>query len=376
VREAVAALFEQSFARPPSVIVRAPGRINLIGDHTDYNDGFVLPMALNRAVWMAASRRIDRTVRVISSERGEGRFELDDLSRQETFVDYLSGVAWAMDPDGLPGLDIAITSDLPAGAGLSSSAAIEIATLLAFSELGDRGWDPVGSAKTARRAENEWVGVASGIMDQLIVAIARAGHATLIDCRSLQTQALPVPREVEVVVLDSGTRRNLTGSGYNERRLACDRAAAVLGVEKLRDAGLTMLDDARLDLVDLRRARHVVTENDRVLAFASALERNDLAAAGSLMNLSHESLRADFSVSTAALDALVESARSQPGCFGARLTGAGMGGCAVALVGSEAIPDFVDCVRTAYRTATGLKAQLYPSEATNGAEVVSRSAPS
>jgi galactokinase len=372
VREAVAALFEQSFARPPSVIVRAPGRINLIGDHTDYNDGFVLPMALNRAVWMAASGRIDREVRVISSELGRGRFELDDLSRQATFVDYLSGVAWAMDPEGLPGLDIAITSDLPAGAGLSSSAAIEMATLLVFSELGERGWDPVASAKTARRAENEWVGVASGIMDQLIVAIARAGHATLIDCRSLQAQALPMPGEAEVVVLDSGTRRNLTDSSYNERRLACERAAAVLGVKKLRDADLAMLDDVRLDPVDLRRARHVITENDRVLAFAAALDRNDLGAAGSLMNRSHESLRDDFSVSTPALDALVESARSQPGCFGARLTGAGMGGCAVALVRSAAVPTFVEGVRTAYRTATGLEAQLYPSEATDGVGVVTR----
>ena len=372
MREAVAALFQESFARPPSVIVRAPGRINLIGDHTDYNDGFVLPMALSRAVWMAASGRTDRAVRVISSELGRGRFELTDLSRQGTYVDYLSGVAWAMGPDGLPGLDIAITSDLPMGAGLSSSAAIEMATLLVFSELGGRGWDPVESAKTARRAENEWVGVASGIMDQLIVAVARAGHATLIDCRSLQARALPMPREVDVVVLDSGTRRNLTGSAYNERRLACERAAAVLGVAKLRDAALAMLDDARLDPVDRRCARHVVTENDRVVAFAASFERNDLAAAGSLMNLSHESLRDDFSVSTAALDALVESAWSQPGCFGARLTGAGMGGCAVALVRSEAVLAFVEGVGAAYRTATGLETQFYPSEATNGVEVVTR----
>lgn len=372
MREAVAALFQESFARPPSVTVRAPGRINLIGDHTDYNDGFVLPMALNRAVWMAASRRTDRAVRVISSELGEGRFDLDGLARQGNFVDYLSGVAWAMDPEGLPGLDIAITSDLPAGAGLSSSAAIEIATHLAFSELGERVWDPVASAQTARRAENEWVGVASGIMDQLIVAVARAGHATLIDCRSVRVTALSIPEGVEVVVLDSGTRRNLTDSVYNERRLACDRGAALLGVEKLRDAGLAMLDDAGLDPVDLRRARHVITENDRVLAFAAALERNDPGAAGSLMNLSHESLRDDFSVSTPALDALVELARSQAGCFGARLTGAGMGGCAVALVRSEAVPALVEAVRSAYRTATGLEAQLYPSLPMNGAEVVFR----
>jgi len=372
VREAVAALFQETFARPPSVITRAPGRINLIGDHTDYNDGFVLPMALNRGVWIAASGRTDREVRVISSELGPGRFDLDDLSRQETFMDYLSGVAWAMGPKGLPGLDVAITSDLPAGAGLASSAAIAMATLLVFSELGGRAWDPVAAAKTARRAENEWVGVASGIMDQLIIAIARAGHATLIDCRSLQVRSLPMPGEVEVVVLDSGTRRILADSAYNERRLACDRAAAVLGVDTLRDAGLAKLDDAKLDPVDLRRARHVLTENDRVLAFAAALERNDLAAAGSLMNLSHESLRDDFSVSTAALDALVESARSRPGCLGARLTGAGMGGCAVALVRSAAVPGFVEGVRASYRTATGLEAQLYSSEATNGVEVVTR----
>ncbi len=373
MREAVAALFEESFAQPASVIVRAPGRINLIGDHTDYNDGFVLPMALNQAVWMAASGRTDRVVRVISSELGEGRFELDGLSRQGTFVDYLSGVAWAMDPEGLPGLDIAITSDLPAGAGLASSAAIEIATLLAFSELGERGWDAEESAKTARRAENEWVGVASGIMDQLIVAIARAGHATLIDCRSLWAQSLPIPGGVEVVVLDSGTRRNLTDSAYNERRVVCDRVAAALGVEKLRDANLAMLGDARIDPTDRRWARHVVTENDRVLAFVAAMESDDLAGAGDLMNVSHESLRDDFSVSTPPLDALVESAQSQPGCFGARLTGAGMGGCAVALIRSESAPGFVESVRSAYRAATGLEAQLYPSDPTNGAEVVFRS---
>jgi galactokinase len=372
VRDVVAALFRESFAREPSVIVRSPGRVNLIGDHTDYSDGFVLPMALNRAVWMAASARTDRGVRVISSELGRGTFELGDLGRQGTFVDYLSGVAWAMDPDGLPGLDIAVTSDLPTGAGLSSSAAIEMAGARVFSELAGRSWDPVESAQTARLAENEWVGVASGIMDQLIVAIARAGHVTLIDCRSLQARAVPLPGNAEVVVLDSGTRRQLIGSAYNERRLACERTAAVLGVAKLREASPAMLGDGRLDPVDLRRARHVVTENDRVLAFAAALQRNDLVAAGSLMNRSHESLRDDFSVSTAALDALVESAQSQPGCLGARLTGAGMGGCAVALVCSEAVPAFLEGVRTAYRAATDFEAQLYPSEAADGVEVVAR----
>ena len=373
MHEVVAKLFEEKFGRPASVIVRAPGRANLIGDHTDYNDGFVLPMALDRAVWMAAADRADRLVRIASSELGEGSFDLDNLSRQRTFVDYLSGVAWAMDPEALPGLDIAIASELPVGAGLSSSAAVEMATLLAFSELSGRGWDPVVSAQTARRAENDWVGVASGIMDQLIVAGARAGHATLIDCRSLRTRALPIPGEVEVVVLDSGTRRSLADSAYNERRMACERAAAALGVEKLRDVNLAMLGDASLDPVDLRRARHVVTENDRVLACAAALERNDPVAAGSLMNLSHKSLRDDFSVSTLALDALVESARSHPGCFGARLTGAGMGGCAVALARSESVPGFVESVRSAYHAATGLEAQLFPSDPTNGAEVVYRS---
>lgn len=373
MREIVAELFSETFARPASVIVRAPGRVNLIGDHTDYNDGFVLPMALDRAVWMAASGRTDRVVRVISSELGEGRFDLDDLSRQGTFVDYLSGVAWAMGPVGLPGLDIAITSDLPAGAGLSSSAAIEMATLLTFSELSGRASDPVESAKTARRAENDWVGVASGIMDQLIVAVARTGHATLIDCRSLRTRALPIPVEVAVVVLDSGTRRSLTESAYNERRTACERAAAALGVKKLRDVDLAMLDDAGLDPIDLRRARHVVTENDRVLGFFAAMERADLAGAGALMNASHESLRDDFSVSTPALDALVEAARSQPGCLGARLTGAGMGGCGVALIAAGSVAGFVESVRSGYRADTGLEATLYPSIATNGAEVVARS---
>ena len=372
MHEVVAGLFEEKFARPASVIVRSPGRINLIGDHTDYNDGFVLPMALNRAVWMAAAARPDRQVRIVSSELGQGSFDLDDLGRQRTFVDYLSGVAWAMDPEGLPGLDIAIMSDLPAGAGLSSSAAIEMATLLAFSELSERGWDPVESAKIGRRVENEWVGVASGIMDQLIVAGARAGHATLIDCRSLRTRALPIPGEVELVVLDSGTRRSLTDSAYNERRMACERAAAALGVEKLRDANLAMLAGAGLDPLDLRRATHVVTENDRVLAFVAAVERDDLAAAGELMNRSHESLRDDFSVSTPALDALVEAAQSHPGCWGARLTGAGMGGCAVALVGTHSVPGFVEAVRSAYRAATGLEATLYPSDATNGVEIVKR----
>lgn len=372
MHEVVAELFEEKFARPASVIVRAPGRVNLIGDHTDYNDGFVLPMALDRAVWMAAADRPDRLVRIVSSELGDGSFDLDRLSRQRTFVDYLSGVAWAMDPDGLPGLDIAITSDLPAGAGLSSSAAIEMATLLTFSELGGRGWDPVESAKTARRAENEWVGVASGIMDQLIVAGARAGYAILIDCRSLRTRELAIPGGVEVVVLDSGTRRSLTESAYNERRIACERAAAALGVAKLRDANLDMLSGAGLDPLDLRRATHVITENDRVLAFVAAVERDDLTAAGALMNLSHESLRDDFSVSTPALDALVEAARSHPGCWGARLTGAGMGGCAVALTSAGSVGEFVESVQRAYRAATGLEASLYPSSATNGAEVVSR----
>ncbi len=361
--------FQQRFGREPDFVIRAPGRVNLIGDHTDYNDGFVLPMALDRALWMSVGRADHRRLEVASEETGDDSIDLNHIEPQGTFADYITGVINAASEPFLSGLDIWIGSDVPVGAGLSSSAALAVATTLALAEVTNNRWDPIEAAQVARRAENDWVGVATGIMDQLVIATASAGSASLIDCRSLTIGEVELPRKASVVVLDSGTRRQLAHSAYNERRQACFRAAAALGVEKLRDASLAMLLSGNLDPVDARRARHVITENDRVLAFASALRSGDLERAGKLMTESHLSLRNDFEVSTSQLDALVQAAEDSPGCYGARLTGAGMGGCAVAIVSRSAGPSFRSSVVEKYRAATGLIAGVFVTEPSTGVRV-------
>ena len=358
--------FQARFGRGPELVVTSPGRVNLIGEHTDYNDGFVLPMAIDRATVIAASRRTDRRVVAVSEGFGESAFSLDNLERSEpAWIEYVKGVAWAMG-SGPGGWDGFITSDIPLGASLSSSAALEVGALRVFSALGGLDWDPVVAAMLAQRAENDWVGMNSGIMDQLVCASGSAGHALLIDCRDLSTTPVPIPAGVSVVILDTSTRRKLTESRYNDRRAECEAAAQLYGVDSLRDLRIDELPDGDGAGVLVRRARHVVSENGRVLSAVEALSNGDVVSLGHLMNASHDSLRDDFEVSSAELDSIVEAARAAEGCLGARMTGGGFAGCAVALVETPAVELFGASVATGYSVATGLKPAVYVVQASDG----------
>jgi galactokinase len=368
MREQVAAAFAELTGRSPTILVRSPGRVNLMGDHTDYNDGFVLPAAIEHATWFAAAPRPDRTVRLRSLERGTVELDISELAPTGTWSDYAAGTLWAL---GLQesGFDAVMGTTIPVGAGLSSSAAFELGIARIAYELGALSWDPVAAAVAGQRAENEFVGMPCGIMDQLIVACGKAGTASLIDCRTLDITPAGLPDEATVVILDTRTRRRLVDSAYEERRAACERVAATLGIAALRDASIATIDDAALGATDRRRATHVVTENERTQAMARLLEAGDIAAAGRLMNDSHASLRDDYEVSGPALDTISDIARRQPGCWGARMTGAGFAGCAVALVDAAAIERFRSAVSEQYAETTGNTARLYVTQPADGVSI-------
>lgn len=371
--------FNGRFHNPPAFIARAPGRVNLIGEHTDYNDGFVLPMAIDRAIWIAARPRADRIVRLHSLDFAETAvFSLDDLQKGTGWAEYVKGVAWALQEAGYAahGWEGVVAGDVPKGAGLSSSAALELAAARVFQALGGWEWNPAQMALLAQKAENQWVGVNCGIMDQMISAAGQAGHALLIDCRSLATEQVPLPPTVDgaqtaVVILDTATRRGLVDSAYNERRRQCETAAAYFGVQALRDVSITdfLAAEDELDPLTRRRARHVVTENLRTLNAAKAMQNADAALLGQLMNESHASLRDDFEVSSQALNVMVQLAQAQAGCYGARMTGAGFGGCAVALVHGEKAEGFATAVAAAYQSATDLTPGIYVCRPAGGAAI-------
>ncbi len=374
LQEQVIDTFNARFGTPPAFIARAPGRVNLIGEHTDYNDGFVLPMAIDRAVWIALRPNNGRQVNLYSLNfAAAASFSLDNLENCNAgWIEYVKGTAWALQEAGLAlqGWDGVVAGDVPVGAGLSSSAALELATARAFAAVSGWAWHPAQMAKVTQRAENDWVGVNCGIMDQMISAAGKAGHALLIDTRTLQLETVPLP-PTAVVVLDTATRRGLADSEYNTRRTQCEAAANYFGVPALRDVSLAQFQAqaAGLDEVTRRRARHVVSENARVLQAVAAMRLGDTVRLGQLINASHASLRDDFEVSSAELDLMVDIARQQPGCFGARMTGAGFGGCAVALVQTAVVDTFVTAVATAYQQTTQLQPQIYVCQATNGAEI-------
>jgi galactokinase len=368
--------FERRFGGSPTFVVRAPGRVNLIGEHTDYNDGFVLPMAIDRAVWIAVRPRSDGHVVAHSLDfERKVAFSLEGVRKAGAgWGEYLQGIAWVLQEAGytLQGWEGVVASDVPVGAGLSSSAALEMATARVFAVTSGFPWESTTMAKLGQRAENEWVGVNCGIMDQMISAAGQAGHALLIDCRSLEAQAVPLPPGTVVVVLDTATRRGLVDSAYNERRAQCEAAARFFGVLALRDVSVAQFQ-ARADRLDdliRRRARHVVTENDRTLQAVEAMRRRDAVELGRLMDGSHVSLRDDFQVSSDELNSMVTCARREDVCYGARMTGGGFGGCAVALVRADAAPAFAATVTTCYQAATGITPSVYVCGATNGAEVV------
>jgi galactokinase len=376
LQQQVTAEFEHRFGRPPAFVVRAPGRVNLIGEHTDYNDGFVLPLAIDRAAWIALQPHSDQSVIVHSLDNDQTvEFSLETMQNEEAgWAEYLKGVAWALQQAGYPlsGWQGVVAGDVPIGAGLSSSAALELATARAFAVVSGWPWEAKTMARLGQQAENKWVGVNCGIMDQMISAAGVAGHALLIDCRSLETQPAPLPPETAVVVLDTTTRRGLVESAYNERRAQCEAAARFFGVSALRDVSLAQFQAQADQLDDLtrRRARHVITENQRTLQAVEAMQQGDEVQLGQLMNASHISLRDDFEVTNNALNTIVECAWRESSCYGARMTGAGFGGCAVALVRADIARQFAATVAACYQTATGLTPAIYVCAATNGAEVV------
>lgn len=373
--EDITARFQWVYGEPPAGVWAAPGRVNLIGEHTDYNDGFVLPIAIDRDLTIAIRPRSDHVVEVSSEGRESATIELDRFDgRSGGWAVYVQGVAWALTEKGytLTGWDGAIASDIPVGAGLSSSAAIELATARAFEVTSRFDWEPTEIARLCQRAENGWVGLASGLMDQLACVRGRRGHAVLLDCRSLESEWVPIPDRAAVVVLDTGTRRELESSAYNDRRRECEAAADVLGVGSLRDVSVSDLRARTAALPErlLRRARHVVSENARTIAAAAALRAGDAVSFGRFMSESHRSLRDDFEVSSEALDAIVEEAGAAEGCFGARLTGGGFAGCAVALVERSAAPGFEREVALAYERRTGLTCEISVCQASDGASAL------
>jgi galactokinase len=367
--------FSRIFDARPELIARAPGRVNLIGEHTDYNDGYVLPMAIDFDIRVAARPRPDHTVRLYSCDLDKrDTFSLDDIRRvgdRPTWADYVRGVAHVLQREGhtLRGMDAAITGNVPRAAGLSSSAALELASITAFRLVSQLDLDPVQAALLGQRAENEFVGMRCGIMDQFISSLGKADHALLIDCRSLGYQAVPLPAGVRIVVTDSAIRRGLVDSAYNERRAQCEEGARLIGVKALRDVSAEMLEANRARMSDVvaRRCRHVVTEDQRTLDSVEALKRGDLETFGRLMNESHASMRDDFQITTEDIDALVEIQQNAPGCLGARMTGGGFGGCTVALAREEKAPLLVEAIQALYPARTGKIPQVYVCRATDGA---------
>ncbi len=359
----VRASFTTAFGGAPDGVVRAPGRVNLIGEHTDYNNGFVLPCALSVGTRVAFRARPDRAVRVVACEFANERdvFELDEtIGPGGGWRDYVRGVATALGPATLSGLELVIAGDVPRGAGLSSSASLEVAFGLAACVAAGRAANPVELAQAGQRAENEFVGVQCGIMDQLVSAAAVRDAALLIDCRSLTYELVPFPADAAIAIVQSGVERGLVGGKYNQRRLECAEATAALEVATLRDATLEMLGTSEelFGPVPYRRARHVITENTRVLAAARSLAANDLAGLGEWMAASHRSMRDDFAITVPAVDQLVEIAQAAvaelaDGRGGARMTGGGFGGAVVVVAPSERLPAVVSRIAGAYRCPAG-----------------------
>jgi galactokinase len=377
--EKVRDAFVQRFGKPPQIIVRAPGRVNLIGEHTDYNDGFVLPVAIDRQVLVAATPREDRMVHLYALDfEAHASFSLDDIryDAEQRWSNYQRGVAWSLWQEGLDltGLEAVVTSNVPIASGLSSSAAIEVAMATAWKILGAFEVEPVRLALLCQRAENQFVGANCGIMDQFISVLGRRDCALLIDCRTLGHQMVPLPSGTAIVVADTMKRRGLVDSEYNARRRECEEGARLLGqyisgVRALRDVTPEQFAHhaARLPSVIRRRCRHVISENARVEAAVAALGVGNVASFGKLMVASHQSLRDDYEVSCRELDVMTEAALKVEGVYGSRMTGAGFGGCTVSLVDEGAVPTFCRRVAEEYEAAIGVQSQIYTCYASDGA---------
>ncbi len=379
---ALRAAFRAASGHDAETVAFAPGRVNLIGEHTDYNEGFVLPAAVDRGVAIAARRVPGDTFTLHALDLGQRcTFSRSAFARdpQHPWANYFQGVVWALSGRGteVPACEAAVTGDLPRGAGLSSSAAYEVAALLILRALGSLALSSLDVAKLAREAENGFVGVACGIMDQMASTFGAAGRALLIDCRSLAHQTVEIPAGLAIVVVNSGVHHELASSEYNKRRAECEEGVRILsslraGVRALRD--VEPEDEARffskLPPVVRKRCRHIVSENARVLATVTALRAGDTTKLKTLLAASHFSLRDDYEVSCPELDVLVDLALAHPACHGARLTGAGFGGSTVNLVASAAVASFSQAVADGYRERTGREAQVLVFEPSAGARLL------
>jgi galactokinase len=376
----VAAQFQEMFGTSARIF-RAPGRVNLIGEHTDYNDGFVMPAALGFYTWIAAAKRGDRILEAYSDHFDEKvSLSLDELAGppRRHWSDFIRGVAAVLQNAGykLAGANLVIHGEVPLGAGLSSSASLEVATTLALSSLAGIDVPHLELAKLCQKAEHEFVGTRCGIMDQFVAVHGAAGHALMLDCRSLEYQLLPMPHDLLLVICNSMVRHELAAGEYNRRRADCEEGVKLLEphlpeIRALRDVQVVDLETWKhlLPARVYRRCRHVVTENQRVLQAAKALQSGDADRFGCLMYESHASLRDDYEVSCRELDLLVDLASSRPGVYGARMTGGGFGGCTVNLLRADASDSFKDHMLRAYREATGIGPEIYVCELGEGASL-------
>lgn len=373
----VSELFEASFGFKPATTVKAPGRVNLIGEHTDYNDGFVLPAAINYYTYIALAPRDDRQLHLVAYnfDNESCIVDLDAVQEHdgaESWPNYVRGVVQELRKKGftLAGGDLYIAGNVPAGAGLSSSASLEIALIRAFLSLSGETVDPTQAALIGQAAENNFVGCNCGIMDQLISARGQENAALLIDCQDLSLRTVPVPADWEILIVHSGVKRGLVDSEYNQRREQCETAAAFFGQSSLRAVELPQLlaAEGKLDELSFRRARHVLTENARTLAAADALAAGDLPALIKVMVESHASMRDDFNITTPAIDTLVEILlEAGAGNAGARMTGGGFGGCVVAVAPAAVIPHLIAAVEEQYQAKTGCVPTLIRAKASAGA---------
>ena len=372
--------FNTVLSYAPTHIVQAPGRVNLIGEHTDYNDGFVLPCAINYQTVVAAAKRDDNIVRVVSVDYGNETDEFDitqEITFQENkmWANYIRGVVKCLIGRGFEfkGADISVSGNVPQGAGLSSSAALEVVIGQTFKELYNLNISQAEIALNGQQAENEFVGCNCGIMDQMVSSEGNENHAMLLDCRSLETTAVSMPENMSVVIINSNKKRGLVDSEYNTRREQCEEAARIFGVKALRDVSIEEFNAKahELDEMVAKRARHVITENDRTEEAAKVLASGDMKRMAVLMAESHASMRDDFEITVKEVDALVDIVKNVIGTEGGvRMTGGGFGGCIVALVPPVLVDEVKAAVEELYETATGLKESIYVCQAKNGAGLV------
>ena len=377
IASSVADSFLARFGARPRVF-RAPGRVNLIGEHTDYNDGFVLPAAIDLYTWTAIGPRADKRLVVYSQNLGESaEIDLDAASPtpKDHWLDYVHGVAVMLQKAGvvLSGANLTIFSNVPLGSGLSSSAALEVSVAAALLAIANRSLGLAQIAKLCQRAENEFVGARVGIMDQFASCFGSADKAILLDCRSLDYKLLPLPADVAMVICNTMVKHEHSGGEYNDRRAQCEEGMRLLrkflpSTKALRDVSLVELETHRddLPLLTYRRCHHVISENERVMQTVEALQSGDMAAVGRCMTESHRSLKEDYEVSSFELDAMVDAARMQPGMIGARMTGGGFGGCTINLVRLDGVENFTRSIGAAYKSATGIVPEIYVSSAGAG----------